>query len=499
MQHVDDPGPYATEKAGSVGDAAVREPVPVVRNSGRGMVRRVLPLGLPLAIGFVAQLAISFTDAALVSRLGSDELAGVTLALSVFSATMLFGLGIVTAVTPRLAAGHRAADAGAVRTWFVQGAWLAVLVGILGMAVLLNTGNILAFLGQSPRTAGIAQDYNVGAAAGLPLFLLYVDARCLLTGIGRPRPATWVMLAAVPLNLALGYALTFGAGPVPGLGVFGAGLASTLVRAFIVLAVAVLLLTGRFRGLGLRNVSLAPRLPLLGELLAVGSWIGVRILLGEGFLPVLAFFVGGFGADATAAHAIGLRLETLVVVFALGFSGAATTVAAWAREDGDWRALRDLRNALVTIGLGYCAGLSAVMLASSGFITRVLFGLHDPRAESMVHTLLPLVIAYLVVDTLITMSMGYLVGLSDTRTPTVVVGAGYWIIGLGTGILLSQLTPLGFYGLWVGVIVGGCGIGICVFARIGQHIAIVKNTRKKGDVNAGPHILGPGRSGHRHT
>ncbi|MEU3415592.1 MATE family efflux transporter [Streptomyces sp. NPDC006658] len=475
------------------------EPVSTVQNSGRGMVRRILPLGLPLAVGFVAQLAISFTDAALVSRLGPDELAGVTLALSIFSATMLFGLGIVTAVTPRLAAGYRAADTGAVRAWFVQGAWLAVLVGILGIAVLLNTGNILTLIGQSPRTADIAQDYNEGAAVGLPLFLLYVDARCLLTGIGRPRPATWVMLAAVPLNLALGYALTFGAGPIPDLGVFGAGLASTLVRAFIVLAVTALLLTGRLRELGLRSAPLAPRLPLLGELLRVGSWIGVRILLGEGFLPVLAFFVGRFGADATAAHAIGLRLETLVVVFALGFSGAATTVAAWAREDGDWRALRDLRSALLTIGVGYSAGLSVVILASSGFITRVLFGLHDPRAESLVHELLPLVIAYFVVDTFITMSMGYLVGLSDTRTPTIVVGVGYWIIGLGTGVLLSELTPLGFYGLWLGVIIGGCGIGVFVFARTGWHVAITKSTREKGHSNAEPEILGPGRRGHRNT
>ncbi|WNI18663.1 MATE family efflux transporter [Actinacidiphila sp. ITFR-21] len=440
------------------------------------MTGKVLPLGLPLAIGFVAQLAISFTDAALVTRLGARELAGVTLALSVFSMTMLFGLGIVTAATPKLAAAHRSRDTGAVRTWYVQGAWLAVLVGLLGTAVLWQTRDILTLLGQSPSSARIAQRYNTGAAVGLPFFLLYVNARGLLTGVGRPKPVTWVMLAAVPVNLGLGCLLTFGAGPVPGLGVFGAGLASTLVRALVVVAVTAVLLGGGFRELALRGARLVPRPAMLLDLARVGVWIGARILLGEGFLPVLAFFVARFGADATTAHAIGLRLESLVVVFALGFSGAATTVAAWARADGDWRALRDLRSSLLLIGLVYSLGLSAVILASSGFTGRVVFGLHEPKAEGMLHKLVFLVVAYFVVDTLITMSMGYLVGLSDTRLPTLVVAAGYWVVGLGTGVLLSELTPLDFYGLWLGVITGGCVIAVFVFARTGQHIASLANS-----------------------
>jgi len=43
---------------------------------------KLLALGVPLAIGFVSQMAISFTDAALIARLSAAELAGTTLALS---------------------------------------------------------------------------------------------------------------------------------------------------------------------------------------------------------------------------------------------------------------------------------------------------------------------------------------------------------------------------------------------------------------------------------
>ncbi|MEU2225845.1 hypothetical protein [Streptomyces sp. NPDC018347] len=117
-----------------------------------------------------------------------------------------------------------------------------------------------------------------------------------------------------------------------------------------------------------------------------GAWLAVLVgILGTAVLLNTGNILTFIGQNPRTA---GIALDC-VLVFALGFSGAATTVAAWAREDGDRRALRDLRSALLTIGLCYSAGLSVIILASSGFITRVLFGLHGPRAESMVRELLP--------------------------------------------------------------------------------------------------------------
>jgi Na+-driven multidrug efflux pump len=40
--------------------------------------------------------------------------------------------------------------------WYMQGIWLAGLLGLLGVFVLLNTRNILVLVGQDPLLAGIA-------------------------------------------------------------------------------------------------------------------------------------------------------------------------------------------------------------------------------------------------------------------------------------------------------------------------------------------------------
>lgn len=439
------------------------------------MTGRMLTLGIPLAIGFVSQMAISFTDAALIARQGPAELAGVTLALSVFGVVMLLGLGMVTAVSPKLAACYRSGNMADTRSWYMQGGWLATFAGLVGIGILLNTRNILVLIGQAPALADIAQQYNNGAALGLPFFLLYVNTRSLMSAVGQPKALTWIMLAAVPFNLVVGYLAIFGIGTVPGFGVLGAGLSSTLVRILIVMATFAVVYRGRaFKDLAIRNATPDLRLPMLIELVRVGLPIGVRILLGEGILPVLAFFVARYGADATAAHAVGLRLESLIAVCALGFSSAATTVAAWARTDRDWRALRDLRSVLLLIGAVYAVALSLIVAATFSFIVRVVFSLHEPSTEATLVTLLPLVIGYFVIDTFGIIFNGYLVGLLDTLIPTVVVMVSYWIVGLGFGVLLAGHTPLGFYGLWWGMVISGGLIALFNFSRSAHHIRVLK-------------------------
>ncbi|MFD9735818.1 MATE family efflux transporter [Umezawaea sp. NPDC059074] len=425
----------------------------------------LLALGVPLAVGFVSQMAISFTDAALVARLGTVELTGVTLALSVFSVVMLLGLGVVTAVSPEVATAFRTGAHEEARGWYAQGSWLAAGLGLLGALVLVNTRGILVLLGQSPELAEVAGRYNTGAALGLPFFLLYVNVRSTLSSVGRPKPLTWIMLAAVPVNLVVGYLAVFGIGGVPGFGVAGAGWSSTVVRGLIIVAALAVVHRKVFPD----AVRWRPDIRALGQLARVGAPIGVRILLGEGFLPILAFFMARFGAEATTAHAVALRLVTLISVVALGFSSAAATMSAWARADRSPTALRGLRSALLLVGGCYAVVLSAATAGAFGFVVDVLFGLRDVGAKSALHVLLPLVLGYFVLDTLGTMLNGYLVGMQDTLLPTVVVMVSFWVVGLGTGLLLSGPVGMGFSGLWVGMAVAALLVFVFNVARSGYH------------------------------
>ncbi|AJM77668.1 MATE family efflux transporter [Rathayibacter toxicus] len=435
-------------------------------------IKQLLALGGPLAIGFVSQMAISLTDAALVARVSADALAGTTLALSVFILVMLMGLGIITAVSPKVADSFRRRDAPGVESWFGQGTWLSLVIGTLSVLVLVNTGAILRALGESERIAGIAQDYNSGAAVGVIFLYLYVNIRGLMSAVGDPKPLTWIMLAAVPANFILGSTLIFGFGPIGGMGVCGAGIGSTVIRILIVsAALALITRITRFRSLGVGLRIPKPEWGRISYLMRIGVPIGFRFLVGEGFPSVIAFLIERYGADAVAAHAVGIRLDSLISVLALGMSSAATTVAAWYLADADHQLLERLRASIAIVAAGYVLVLSGVVYLSYGFVVTSVFGISDESVMEKSSALLPLVLLSFVFGTWGTMHNGLLVGLLDIVLPTVVVTASYWGLGLVGGYLLSVVAGAGFMGYWLGMIAASLAVAVFNYLRARQLIS----------------------------
>ena len=51
-----------------------------------------------------------------------------------------------------------------------------------------------------------------------------------MSAINRPEPILWITLAAIPANALLVYLLLYGAFGLPQLGLFGAGLATSIVN-----------------------------------------------------------------------------------------------------------------------------------------------------------------------------------------------------------------------------------------------------------------------------
>ena len=170
-------------------------------------IKQLIFLGGPLAVAFVSQMAISFTDAALVARLGPEALAAVTLALGLFSLVMLMGLGIITAVSPLAAESFRCNNKIKLQQWFSDGNWLSLIIGVLSVVVFLSTKRILLLMGQDEYIADLAQKYNSGAAAGVIFFYIYVNIRGFMSAVGDSKPLTWIMLAAIPANFILSFLL----------------------------------------------------------------------------------------------------------------------------------------------------------------------------------------------------------------------------------------------------------------------------------------------------
>ncbi|PIT70366.1 MATE family efflux transporter [Bartonella tribocorum] len=435
------------------------------------VMKQLLSLGMPLAIGFISQMMISFTDAALVAHLGVQALSGTMLALSLFSFVMLLGLGIITAVAPKLAESFRRQDKYALKAWFDQGIWLSLLIGMMSVIILLNTKNILCLLGQDEAIAHIAQEYNSGAAIGVVFFYLYVNSRGLLSAIGHPKPLTWIMLAAILVNFLISWPLIFGIGPASGLGVFGAGIASSLIRILIIMAVAIILArNSTFHSFHCNYWRPKFEISRIITLLLVGFPIGIRILIAEGFPSVIAFMITSSGVQALAAHTIGMRLDMLISVVALGIASAAAIIAAWYRADGNNMALKQLRMSVTVFAVAYVLFLSGIVYLSYEFILTTIFDIAEVRVVVLSWELLPFVLLSFAFGTLGAMLNGILVGLLDTFWLTIVVTISYWGVGLFGGALMAHFFEYGFIGYWLGMICASLIVSLFNYMRVGYLI-----------------------------
>ena len=69
-----------------------------------GEFRATLTLGWPLVLTNLAQIALTTTDVIVLGRVGASALAAGTLGVNLYFAILIFGIGVVTATSPMMAA-----------------------------------------------------------------------------------------------------------------------------------------------------------------------------------------------------------------------------------------------------------------------------------------------------------------------------------------------------------------------------------------------------------
>ncbi|EJF83113.1 MATE family efflux transporter [Candidatus Bartonella washoeensis] len=167
-----------------------------------------------------------------------------------------------------------------------------------------------------------------------------------------------------------------------------------------------------------------------------------------------------------AAHAIGMRLDMLISVVALGISSAAATIAAWYSADRNNMALKQLRMSVTVFAVAYVLFLSVVVYLSYEFILTTIFDISSDRVVVFSWELLPFVLLSFAFGTLGAMLNGILVGLLDTFWPTLVVATSYWGVGLLGGALIAHFFEYGFIGYWLGMIGASLIVSIFNYMRV---------------------------------
>ena len=434
-------------------------------------IRATLALATPMVLTNLAQAAIAATDVALLGLAGTRPLAAGALGVNLITACLFFGTGVVTASSPMLsrALGAKSHAVRDVRRTVRQALWSCAALAVPFWLLLWQARAILILFGQDAGLAADAQGFVRAMMWGLLPALGFLALRSFMTALERPGWSLIVAALAVLFNGVINYALIFGAGPVPALGLVGAGIGSSIANLLMFVGMAIVVLRDRrFRRYRLFGRFWRADWPRFAALWRLGLPIAVTLTLEVTVFNAAVFLMGLIGTAALAAHAIAIQIAALSFMVPLGMAQAVTVRVAIASGRGDRAGVARAGWTTFVVGTGFMCVMAAVLLAVPRALVSAFIDVHDPANAEVVGlavSFLAIAALFQVVDGAQAVGAGMLRGLHDTAWPMAYALFGYWVVGIGVGVWLGFYRDMGGIGVWIGLASGLAVVSVLMMTR----------------------------------
>jgi multidrug resistance protein, MATE family len=288
-------------------------------------------------------------------------------------------------------------------------------------------------------------------------WLLFQAMRNFLASVERPGWILAISAGGILLNAVLGWALIFGRFGLPALGIFGGGLASSIVWTLLALALlAVILRDRQFRRFHLFGNLWKPDWPRFWRMVRLGIPIGLAFAFEGAVFGAAAYIMGLIDAESLAAHAVALQIAALTFMVPWGLSQAATVRVGRALGRRDPAGIARSGWTAWILGVGFMAAMAALIW----LFPRELVGLfldqssENARVIELAVTFLTVAAVFQIFDGSQVVAAGMLRGLHDTRVPMLFALFGYWVIGIGVGVWLAFERGWQGMGIWAGLATG---------------------------------------------
>jgi MATE family multidrug resistance protein len=439
-----------------------------------GEARATTALAAPLILTNLGQIAIMTTDVIMIGTLGPHALAASALGSALMFILWMFGVGVVTAVAPMIAqARGRGRDvASEVRRTLQQGLWAATLVALPCIALLMLAGPGLRAMGQDAGLVADTERYLAPLMWSMVPSLWFVTFRTALAAMERIRPAVLVAFVAILFNAGANWVLIHGKLGFPALGLFGAGLASTLACLFMAGAMMLVFsLDGALRRYRIGSGFWRPDWRRLREIMAIGVPIGAMMTLECALFSGATLLMGLIGQEVVAAHQIALQCASVTFMVPLGVGQAATVRVALAAGRGDAAGAARAGWTALAMGSGFMAMTALMFLTLAGPLIGLFLDRGAPESAATVALasgFLFYAAVFQLADGAQVIGAGALRGLKDTRMPMAIAAAGYWGVGFPMGVVLAFPLGWGGDGIWMGLVSGLAVVAVLLNLRFAE-------------------------------
>ncbi|MCL1029012.1 MATE family efflux transporter [Serratia silvae] len=421
--------------------------------------RSLLALAIPVIIAQISQTAMGVVDTIMAGSYSATDMAAVAVGTSIWLPTILFGHGLLLALTPVIAqlngAGRRDRIAYQVR----QGFWLASGVSLLIIAVIYNSQLVIDMMHNiDPLLAEKAVGFLHAIMWGAPGYLFFQVVRGQCEGLSKTKPGMVIGFLGLLINIPINYILIFGKFGMPEMGGVGCGVATASVYWMMFL----MMRWYAKRASSLRDIKLeegahrGPDWQALKRLIGIGLPVALALFFEVTLFAVVALLVSPLGIVAVAGHQIALNFSSLMFVLPLSLGVGATIRVGHRLGEGSVEGARIAAYAAIAVGIAM-ASCSALFTAAFRESIALLYN-DNPEVVTMASHLMLLAAIYQISDSIQVIGSGILRGYKDTRAIFYITFVAYWVLGLPSGYLLAltdYIVPaMGPSGFWFGFIIG---------------------------------------------
>lgn len=407
--------------------------------NNKQIARRIFSLAYPVIIENILQVSMGFADKYFVSRVGTNAVISVGVTTIVMNIYLSFfiavGVGTTAVVSRYIGAGENEKASMASKQAFYIALFIGIIVGIFN---LIFHKKILGVVGLDYELLDFASPYFLVITVPSVFLSILLMISSSLRGAKDTKTPMKVSLIGNVINVILNPILIFGIFQFEGLGLLGAGIATTISRIVIVIILIIKLKNKNsvikfniFKNLKLDK-------SYITNIIKIGMPVALeRLSMRIGQLVYTGFIIY-LGTKVYAAYSIAGVVESFAYIPGLGFGVAAATLV------GNSLGSKDVKRAykyglwsyylgtLLIISIGMISFIFAPQLAS-------IFTQDQEIIEYIVYIVRRVVLMQPFTATTLIITPA-LQGAGDTKLPMIYTLLGIWVFRvLGCYLLVYKL------------------------------------------------------------
>jgi len=398
----------------------------------------------------------------MVGKLDPINLAAVSLGNSYIFIAMSIGIGFSAAITPIVAEAHSERNHSKLKTSFINGFLLCLMLGLVLYILVLLLKGTLTHLDQPEEVVSLALPYLDIVAISLIPLLLFQALKQFTDGLSKTIYPMYATVLANIINVVINYILIFGMLGFPKLGIIGAAIGTLVSRIIMFVFLFYMLINNRiiYEYVSDLKSFLYDKL-MIKKILNLGLPTSLQMFFEVGVFTTAIWLSGLLGEIPQSANQIVLNISSMTFMVASGLSVSAAIRAGNQKGLNNYKELKRISLSILLLGIYFATFFALGIYFLRDYLPYIYIDINNQenfieniRIVKIASKLFIIVAIFQLFDSAQVIMLGTLRGMQDVKVPTIIVFIAYWIVGFPISFILGDESSMAETGIWIGLLCG---------------------------------------------